>query len=1449
MTSSGDIYKADGRSDTSFQSLAQHVDTGELLIHKYETGNGGTTHVRNSKQDLKQDLLSSSFLSRHDMIPVQDHDNPRVVQRCRPRFEITCYEVNRLWFMPLCVWGKGCDNCQKCQAVKSLTCWDENGKLMEFVHTDNVRFGTLPVPETKVAALHTAKVKIQAADERRTERRATTSDGSSSHLGRQLILLEFGDFMQVLEDNRSPSSRPSFEEGNMSNLACSNQSSTQHVVSHVMALKGAGEQVSPPSQGRADSSDMHTDTAEQERRVQEQAKLGIIARVFTPPRVPVRGGPCKDEAASKEVGIYTDNVELQEDQAFAENTGPPPAEDEAASNEVGIYTDNVELQEDQASTVANGKTRVLMTKEEPQAFKLRELYCDPKTFPHESLILEGDLLVEYMSPQLSSQVPSSRVESRGYDDWDQLFPDESASNEVDIHKGNAELQEDQLEVGEKTSPTPAMDEAESNQVDTENAELEEDQASAENTGPPPNKDEAASKRVGIYTDNVELQEDQASLFESDNDTEDEDLEDRVAATDEEYQELVEVQQRKLLPKLTDSEVRQAAEDNVKSTVIRDDEVEDEDGVSVQEFLRITDSTLPRSNSDESSQDLEYQKMRRRAKSRKMSDLSNQDKTSLKELLNLIPEGPHKITNREKDALRTAYLNNLNITWLVDENPKKRNSKAKFALYWKEGRNDIVAAKANGMTWADYLNDFEKGYFRIDTVVLDQNPELAAVLMDPVTTESIDSLSKPSLVSALLDAPVYAPGTRVILKNMDQSRYRNAEYNNISGRVRSYCEKTKRTLVDVTGLGVVWLRNINLIEDEGLRQHVPSRTPNPHPKLVALLELKQRTQDLLDRSMVVKEISDRIKMLEMELADPEPLSVLALYEMMAEAYKTSIQKAYEVYCPKDLRSATTCKDRLEWIKSIRKEVNDLAAMKTWTVVPRSMAKQEGKNVMKSGLVFRVKADNDGFVTSFKSRFVCKGYSEVYGQDYFNVRSGVVDYSSARMLIALAAAERAELWTYDVKSAFVSTDVPKGEEFYCEAPQDIYNNELFGDMFVLPDGTRGILKCSKCLYGSKNSPRRFWQKLQNTLQKGGFSTTVQDQCVLICDRTKYGGGILKVAMWVDDLLVTTTSKADKEWFDGLMRDSFDLSEDSGVEPARLYLGMKVTRDYEKQTITLSTPALIEAMVKDLEEKGHISAKTIAKQHPMSGTRLEELQDKAEALDEKSYPYRSVVGICLHLSRTTRPDIALAVSELSKYVTCYGQQHVKAANWLALYLKGTADLGITYHGNLPDHLRNKMITFSDADWAGDTQARKSRSGYTIQLNLGPIEWYTKGQTITATSSCMSETIAAVEAAKAIVSTRLLMFELGYRQPGSSRLYVDNEATVLNANGTNQSKRSKHFQIRTELLRVFTDLGRLHVFKVDTNLNISDLHTKPLLGTKFTEMRDIMMGIVPDLNMLHYS
>ena len=88
-------------------------------------------------------------------------------------------------------------------------------------------------------------------------------------------------------------------------------------------------------------------------------------------------------------------------------------------------------------------------------------------------------------------------------------------------------------------------------------------------------------------------------------------------------------------------------------------------------------------------------------------------------------------------------------------------------------------------------------------------------------------------------------------------------------------------------------------------------------------------------------------------------------------------------------------------------------------------------------------------------------------------------------------------------------------------------------------------------------------------------------------------------------------------------------------------------------------------------------------LQSSKLEPLPEGSQGLSEKDYPYRTVVGVALHLSRTVRPDIALAVSELSKYVSRYGPDHIRAANWLALYLKGTPDLGITYHGDCKPHL----------------------------------------------------------------------------------------------------------------------------------------------------------------------
>jgi len=1073
--------------------------------------------------------------------------------------------------------------------------------------------------------------------------------------------------------------------------------------------------------------------------------------------------------------------------------------------------------------MSNGKIKTVLTLRERIALRLRQAYRNPEhQHPKDTFIVGDEIITEFKSVNDEGVIPESELVEPGVDYlMDKVDP--VLDSESDHER---EFENSRTRGGNAISPTSSPTEKESKSNGDGPVSEHESQGNFWQ------KDLYEQEPVEPFDLNSnKLAAEEAATTED---------------VEEEYLDLVNVKELNELPAKSDAEIRQAEKSNVDSNVAFEDV--DPDGTPYDEFIANNPTQL------ESSNDATF-------KSADVIDLNTLQADLEKRRVGNFT--PISITEDEAKAVKDAYKRGLPIHWLIDKNPKRKKSHAKFAKYWDKGRTaTLAAAKERGMSMGDAVNDFERGFYEIKTTYLDVDAALkevfSTVLLDePEHSSALIAASvhkgagKPvarptkSLTRALLDAPIFNVSSAVVLQNMALSAYRNEEYDGCGGVVLSFDPTTMRHRVKlqdpIDHRKELYLRDVNL---DRMEKAKPLKRAPP-TELVEVLREKGRSQKLKEEARVLQVLHERIQMLDRDLADPESLTTEKLYELMSTGYATAMAKAFEVECPSSFRRAVTCDDKDNWIKSILKEITALEEMDTWTVVHRSQAKMEGKNVMKSGFVFRVKSDEDGFIKEFseggwKSRFVCKGYSEVYGQDFWNVRSGVVDYSSARILIALAAAECAELWTYDVKNAFVATEVPKGEEFYCEAPEDTKDNALFGNKFIMEDGTRGVLRCSRCLYGSKNSPRRFWQKLEKALRKGGFKPLIQDQCVLVCDRRSQGGGILRCALWVDDILLTTENAQDKSWFDEFFREEFTLASDSGVEPAKHYLGMKVTRNREEKTITLSCPALVDNLVNDLVAAGHLNADSGTREHPMIGSnKLGPISPDETALTEEEYPYRMVVGVCLHLSRTVRPDIALAVSELSRYVQQPGVEHKRAANWLACYLKGTKDLGITYHGNVKMSERNKLISYSDADWAGDSNTRKSRSGYTLQLNGGPVEWYSKGQTIISTSSCMSETIAAVEAAKAIVCTRLFLFELGYRQPGSSRLFVDNEATVLNSNGYKQSKRSKHFQIRTELLRSYTQLGRIHVFKVDTNDNISDLHTKPLTGEKFTAMRDLMMGV----------
>ena len=119
---------------------------------------------------------------------------------------------------------------------------------------------------------------------------------------------------------------------------------------------------------------------------------------------------------------------------------------------------------------------------------------------------------------------------------------------------------------------------------------------------------------------------------------------------------------------------------------------------------------------------------------------------------------------------------------------------------------------------------------------------------------------------------------------------------------------------------------------------------------------------------------------------------------------------------------------------------------------------------------------------------------------------------------------------------------------------------------------------------------------------------------------------------------------------------------------------------------------------------------------------------------------VGSLLYLACWTRPDIAFAVSELSRFVSAPAAAHGKALKHLLRYLKGTMDLGVVYSKTGGGAGQINLLTAAvDADWAGDADTRKSTTGYVNLLNGAAISWKSKRQSVIALSSAEAEYVAA--------------------------------------------------------------------------------------------------------------
>lgn len=172
-------------------------------------------------------------------------------------------------------------------------------------------------------------------------------------------------------------------------------------------------------------------------------------------------------------------------------------------------------------------------------------------------------------------------------------------------------------------------------------------------------------------------------------------------------------------------------------------------------------------------------------------------------------------------------------------------------------------------------------------------------------------------------------------------------------------------------------------------------------------------------------------------------------------------------------------------------------------------------------------------------------------------------------------------------------------------------------------------------------------------------------------------------------------------------------SDFGPISYFLGMEVIRDCKNKLITLSQRGYI---LNSLKRFGIEDCKAV--DTPMvNGSRLVKEEDNKASIGEIT-AYSQVVGTLMYLMVETRPDVAYAVSVVSRFMTNPNSEHMTAVKRIFRYLQGTADLSITYGAaEAPE-----IVGFTDSDYGGCTDTRRSAGGYLFMLNGGPVSWSAK-------------------------------------------------------------------------------------------------------------------------------
>lgn len=488
----------------------------------------------------------------------------------------------------------------------------------------------------------------------------------------------------------------------------------------------------------------------------------------------------------------------------------------------------------------------------------------------------------------------------------------------------------------------------------------------------------------------------------------------------------------------------------------------------------------------------------------------------------------------------------------------------------------------------------------------------------------------------------------------------------------------------------------------------------------------------------------------------------------------------------------------WKAAMLDEFDALIKNKTWELVPRP----QNVNVIRSMWIFRHKKKSDGSFERYKARLVGDGRSQQVGLDCDETFSPVVKPTTIRIVLTIALSKSWSIHQLDVKNAFL----------HGELQETVYMHQPMG--FRDPIHPDYVCLLKKSLYGLKQAPRAWYQRFADFALTIGFSHSKSDHSLFIYRK---GNDMAYILLYVDDIILTASSDALRQSIMSLLASEFAMKD---LGTLSYFLGLAVT--HHAGGLFLSQRKYASEII---ERAGMTSCKPTAT--PVD-TKSKLSTSSGSPYKDPTH-YRRLAGALQYLT-FTRPDISYAVQQVCLHMHDPKDEHMNALKRILRYLQGTLDHGL----HLYKSSVSGLISYTDADWGGCPDTRRSTSGYCIFLGDNLISWSSKRQPTLSRSSAEAEYRGVANVVSESCWIRNLLLELHCPIPKATLVHCDNISAIYLSGNPVQHQRTKHIEMDIHFVREKVSRGQVRVLHVPSRYQIADIFTKGLPRILFEDFRD---------------